>query len=55
VTANISVDPSCQYGEGSFPHFKGFGDSIMYSLIVLCFLHKLNLTYLTSSIYNQLA
>ncbi|KAJ1684822.1 hypothetical protein LUZ63_016212 [Rhynchospora breviuscula] len=29
VTATIPVDPSCQYGEGSFPHFKGFKDSIM--------------------------
>ncbi|KAF3329020.1 serine/threonine-protein kinase ATM [Carex littledalei] len=29
VTATIPVNPSCQYGEGSFPHFKGFGDSIM--------------------------
>ncbi|XP_078174265.1 serine/Threonine-kinase ATM-like protein isoform X2 [Carex rostrata] len=29
VTATIPVDPSCQYGEGSFSHFMGFGDSIM--------------------------
>ncbi|KAJ3694312.1 hypothetical protein LUZ60_009792 [Juncus effusus] len=29
VTATIQVDPSCQYKEGSFPHFKGFADSIM--------------------------
>ncbi|KAF9625359.1 hypothetical protein IFM89_022141 [Coptis chinensis] len=29
VTATFPVDRSCQYCEGSFPHFKGFGDSIM--------------------------
>ncbi|CAA7402290.1 unnamed protein product [Spirodela intermedia] len=29
VTATFPVDPSCQYGEGSFPHFKGLGDSIV--------------------------
>ncbi|XP_078431049.1 serine/Threonine-kinase ATM-like protein isoform X2 [Wolffia australiana] len=29
VTATFPVDPSCQYGEGFFPHFKGLGDSIM--------------------------
>ncbi|MED6220390.1 hypothetical protein PIB30_044330 [Stylosanthes scabra] len=29
VTANISIDHSCQYPEGSFPHFKGLGDSVM--------------------------
>uniref|UniRef100_A0A1D1Z750 Serine/threonine-protein kinase ATM n=1 Tax=Anthurium amnicola TaxID=1678845 RepID=A0A1D1Z750_9ARAE len=28
VTATFPVDPSCQYGEGSFPHFRGLGDSI---------------------------
>nr|CAD1842809.1 unnamed protein product [Ananas comosus var. bracteatus] len=28
VTATIPVDPSCQYREGSFPHFKGLADSI---------------------------
>ncbi|KAI0497772.1 hypothetical protein KFK09_021007 [Dendrobium nobile] len=29
VTANINVDPTCQYKEGMFPYFKGLGDSIM--------------------------
>ncbi|KAJ6799324.1 serine/threonine-protein kinase ATM [Iris pallida] len=29
VTATISVDPSCQYKEGSFPHFRGLEDSVM--------------------------
>ncbi|KAH0454660.1 hypothetical protein IEQ34_016584 [Dendrobium chrysotoxum] len=29
VTANITVDPTCQYKEGMFPYFKGLGDSIM--------------------------
>ncbi|PKA53875.1 Serine/threonine-protein kinase ATM [Apostasia shenzhenica] len=29
VTANIPVDPSCQYKEGSFPHFNGLADSVM--------------------------
>lgn len=29
VTATVPIDPSCQYGEGSFPHFKGLSDSIM--------------------------
>ncbi|XP_075107785.1 serine/threonine-protein kinase ATM isoform X5 [Nicotiana tabacum] len=28
VTANIAIDPSCQYTEGSFPHFKGLADSV---------------------------
>lgn len=28
VTANIPIDPSCQYTEGSFPHFKGLADSV---------------------------
>ncbi|KAK8940154.1 Serine/threonine-protein kinase ATM [Platanthera guangdongensis] len=28
VTANIPVDPTCQYNEGIFPHFKGLGDSV---------------------------
>lgn len=30
VTANIPVDHSCQYKEGSFPHFSGLADSVMY-------------------------
>ncbi|XP_050879903.1 serine/threonine-protein kinase ATM isoform X2 [Lathyrus oleraceus] len=29
VTATISIDRSCQYHEGSFPYFKGLGDSVM--------------------------
>ncbi|KAI3914770.1 hypothetical protein MKW98_002006 [Papaver atlanticum] len=29
VTATFQVDPSCQYHEGSFPHFKGLADSVM--------------------------
>ncbi|KAL5723782.1 non-specific serine/threonine protein kinase [Ranunculus cassubicifolius] len=29
VTATFPVDSSCQYYQGSFPHFKGLGDSIM--------------------------
>nr|XP_029123739.1 serine/threonine-protein kinase ATM isoform X3 [Elaeis guineensis] len=29
VTATVPIDPSCQYGQGSFPHFKGLSDSIM--------------------------
>ncbi|XP_031372225.1 serine/threonine-protein kinase ATM isoform X2 [Punica granatum] len=29
VTATIPVDRSCQYREGTFPHFKGLEDSIM--------------------------
>ncbi|XP_020270626.1 serine/threonine-protein kinase ATM [Asparagus officinalis] len=29
VTANIPVDHSCQYKEGSFPHFSGLADSVM--------------------------
>lgn len=28
VTANIPIDPSCQYTEGSFPNFKGLADSV---------------------------
>ncbi|CAA0826719.1 ataxia-telangiectasia mutated, partial [Striga hermonthica] len=28
ITSNVSVDRSCQYPEGSFPHFKGLTDSI---------------------------
>ncbi|KAG0493501.1 hypothetical protein HPP92_004495 [Vanilla planifolia] len=28
VTANIAIDPTCQYKEGTFPHFKGLGDSV---------------------------
>lgn len=28
VTATFPVDKSCQYPEGSFPHFKGLADSI---------------------------
>ncbi|KAM7471307.1 hypothetical protein LguiA_009490 [Lonicera macranthoides] len=28
VTATFPVDRSCKYHEGSFPHFKGLGDSI---------------------------
>ncbi|WOL02921.1 serine/threonine-protein kinase ATM [Canna indica] len=28
VTASVLVDPSCQYGEGSFPYFRGLADSI---------------------------
>ncbi|KAL6011510.1 hypothetical protein ACLOJK_001958 [Asimina triloba] len=28
VTATFPVDHTCQYHEGSFPHFKGLGDSI---------------------------
>lgn len=30
VTATVPVDPSCQYREGSFPHFRSLADSIMY-------------------------
>ncbi|RWW27720.1 hypothetical protein GW17_00007842 [Ensete ventricosum] len=30
VTATITVDPSCQYREDSFPHFRSLADSIMY-------------------------
>ncbi|XP_017973415.1 PREDICTED: serine/threonine-protein kinase ATM isoform X2 [Theobroma cacao] len=29
VTASFPVDHSCQYPEGSFPHFRGFADSVM--------------------------
>ncbi|KAF6155450.1 hypothetical protein GIB67_019976 [Kingdonia uniflora] len=29
VTATFPVDHSCQYHEGTFPHFKGLADSIM--------------------------
>ncbi|XP_042436712.1 serine/threonine-protein kinase ATM-like isoform X3 [Zingiber officinale] len=29
VTATVPVDPTCQYQEGSFPHFKGLADSVM--------------------------
>ncbi|KAJ1282905.1 hypothetical protein BS78_03G087400 [Paspalum vaginatum] len=29
VTATVPVDPSCRYGEGSFPHFIGLSDSVM--------------------------
>ncbi|CAO2819072.1 unnamed protein product [Amaranthus hypochondriacus] len=29
LTSNVSVDRSCQYGEGAFPHFKGLGDSVV--------------------------
>ncbi|KAI3807033.1 hypothetical protein L1987_22953 [Smallanthus sonchifolius] len=29
VTSSFPVDPSCQYNEGSFPHFKGLADSVM--------------------------
>ncbi|XP_068637362.1 serine/threonine-protein kinase ATM isoform X2 [Aristolochia californica] len=29
VTATIQVDQSCQYPEGSFPHFKGIADSVL--------------------------
>nr|XP_027123123.1 serine/threonine-protein kinase ATM isoform X2 [Coffea arabica] len=28
ITSNFPVDRSCQYCEGSFPHFKGFTDSV---------------------------
>ncbi|KAK9073522.1 hypothetical protein SSX86_007846 [Deinandra increscens subsp. villosa] len=28
VTSSFPVDPSCQYSEGSFPHFKGLADSV---------------------------
>lgn len=28
VTSTFPVDPSCQYDEGSFPHFKGLADSV---------------------------
>ncbi|XP_034214644.1 serine/threonine-protein kinase ATM isoform X13 [Prunus dulcis] len=28
VTATFSIDQSCQYHEGSFPYFKGLGDSV---------------------------
>ncbi|XP_071734165.1 serine/threonine-protein kinase ATM [Rutidosis leptorrhynchoides] len=28
VTSSFPVDPSCQYNEGSFPHFKGLADSV---------------------------
>ncbi|KAI3512910.1 hypothetical protein L1887_20232 [Cichorium endivia] len=28
VTSSFPVDPSCQYDEGSFPHFKGLADSV---------------------------
>ncbi|KAL8141962.1 hypothetical protein V2J09_014994 [Rumex salicifolius] len=29
VTANVPVDPSCQYHEGSFPHFQRLADSVI--------------------------
>ncbi|XP_042498310.1 serine/threonine-protein kinase ATM isoform X2 [Macadamia integrifolia] len=29
ITATFPVDRSCQYPEGSFPHFKGLADSVM--------------------------
>ncbi|OIV96965.1 hypothetical protein TanjilG_00547 [Lupinus angustifolius] len=29
VTAPVSVDPGCQYNEGTFPYFKGLADSVM--------------------------
>lgn len=29
VTSEFPVDRSCQYHEGSFPHFKGLADSVM--------------------------
>ncbi|KAL9265361.1 Serine/threonine-protein kinase ATM-like protein [Drosera capensis] len=29
VTSNFPADRCCQYGEGSFPHFRGLGDSIV--------------------------
>ncbi|GMH31457.1 hypothetical protein Nepgr_033300 [Nepenthes gracilis] len=29
VTATVPVDRSCQYQEGSFPHFKGLADSVV--------------------------
>ncbi|XP_057952318.1 serine/threonine-protein kinase ATM [Malania oleifera] len=29
VTSTFPVDRSCQYHEGSFPHFKGLADSVM--------------------------
>ncbi|XP_010663180.1 serine/threonine-protein kinase ATM isoform X4 [Vitis vinifera] len=29
VTSTFPVDRNCQYHEGSFPHFKGLGDSVM--------------------------
>ncbi|XP_019197259.1 PREDICTED: serine/threonine-protein kinase ATM isoform X3 [Ipomoea nil] len=28
ITANVPIDPSCLYSEGSFPHFKGLTDSV---------------------------
>ncbi|XP_020548356.1 serine/threonine-protein kinase ATM [Sesamum indicum] len=28
ITSNFPVDRTCQYPEGSFPHFKGLGDSV---------------------------
>ncbi|KAK4394662.1 Serine/threonine-protein kinase ATM, partial [Sesamum angolense] len=29
ITSNFPVDRTCQYPEGSFPHFKGLGDSVI--------------------------
>uniref|UniRef100_A0A803L8L9 non-specific serine/threonine protein kinase n=1 Tax=Chenopodium quinoa TaxID=63459 RepID=A0A803L8L9_CHEQI len=29
LTSNVSVDRSCQYSEGTFPYFKGLGDSVV--------------------------
>jgi hypothetical protein len=42
VTATVPVDPSCRYEEGSFPHFTGLADSVMYVgslvLYITCYL-----------------
>lgn len=35
VTATFSIDQSCQYHEGSFPYFKGLGDSVRYVFAIL--------------------
>lgn len=35
VTATFPIDQSCQYHEGSFPYFKGLGDSVMYVFALL--------------------
>ncbi|KAK9117160.1 hypothetical protein Sjap_016107 [Stephania japonica] len=35
VTATIPLDLSCQYQEGSFPHFKGLADSIIFPTRVM--------------------
>lgn len=36
VTATFPIDRSCQYREGSFPYFKGLGDSVVYVFGIIC-------------------